>query len=137
MTLSFRTRLFLAYSVLLAVALAVATLFAVRKDRSWLVERDAEILERIGHYALIDFQRRALPPDGDWVPQPPRWAKLSLPRHRDRQGRPGDRSSEVSRAQPMSRTTQAARVRAPFQARRAPPVAARQWDDFLMSPFRP
>ncbi len=67
MTLSFRTRLFLAYSLLLAVALAVATLFAVRKDRSWLVERDAEVLERVGRYLILDLERTGSSTGRDWT----------------------------------------------------------------------
>jgi len=67
MTLSFRTRLFLAYSLLFAAALAAATFIAVRKDRSWLVERDAETLERVSRYLLFDLKQRTPSGGRDWT----------------------------------------------------------------------
>jgi two-component system, OmpR family, phosphate regulon sensor histidine kinase PhoR len=100
MTLSFRTRLFLAYSLLFAAALAVATLFAVRKDRSWIIERDAESLEHVARYLLLDLGRTDPQTRPDWTALASETAKALDYRVTfiDREGRVlGD--SEVSRTQ--------------------------------------
>jgi two-component system, OmpR family, phosphate regulon sensor histidine kinase PhoR len=67
MTLSLRTRLFLTYSILLAVALAVATPLAARKDRSWVVERDTDTLARVARYLLLGLEQAAPSTDRDWT----------------------------------------------------------------------
>ena len=52
MTLSVRARLFLAHLLVVAVALAAVILFAAREERSWVVRRNAEVLERSARQAL-------------------------------------------------------------------------------------
>jgi two-component system, OmpR family, phosphate regulon sensor histidine kinase PhoR len=56
MTLSLRGRLFLATSSVVVLALALVTLLAARQERAWLVDRSAELLERMARHAIRDLQ---------------------------------------------------------------------------------
>jgi len=67
MTLPLRTRLFFAYSVLVAIALAAATLFAGREDRQWLLGREIDTLVRVGHHVAFDLSRAEAKADRDWT----------------------------------------------------------------------
>jgi two-component system phosphate regulon sensor histidine kinase PhoR len=65
LNVSLRTRLFAAYVLAVVAALALVTLLTGRGERSWLVERDTESLERIARYAAGGLAE-GFPSARDW-----------------------------------------------------------------------
>jgi two-component system phosphate regulon sensor histidine kinase PhoR len=65
-TLSLRTRLFLATSAVVIVALTLVTLLAAREERIWVIEHSAQLLERHARHLERDLGREHRLPSADW-----------------------------------------------------------------------